>query len=202
MHEFMSNGLHMSNYNRSTSSRQTVLGLQIWSFPNAHMQIYSVFINWNNCINTLQTWTCMSFQTSENQLCFGTSPGRVYYHLMESSLTGAFHGSLNKPWSAEWELVPFLAMEDEIWGPEVDDNIDQRESRLTNPIWCHCQISKWMKSILERRLVSDSDWKESAAGVGENGRCIFFLSGVDERHLPEGGLWDENEGGFGRTRRR
>ncbi len=29
-----------------------------------------------------------------------------------------------------------------------------------------------------------------------------FLSGVDERHLPKGGLWDENEGGFGRTRRR
>jgi hypothetical protein len=24
----------------------------------------------------------------------------------------------------------------------VDDNIDQRESRLTKPIWSHCQISK------------------------------------------------------------
>jgi hypothetical protein len=53
--------------------------------------------------------------------------------------------------------------------------IDQRESRLTNPFGLTVRSLKWMKCILERRLVSDSDWKESAAGVGENGRCILFF---------------------------
>ncbi len=56
----------------------------------------------------------------------------------------------------------------------MDDNIDQRESRLTNPFGLTVRSLKWMKSILERRLVSDSDGKESAVG-GENGRCILFF---------------------------
>lgn len=50
------------------------------------MQIYSVFINWNNRINALHTWTCISFQTSKNHMyqtialtdpkcCMSKSPG-------------------------------------------------------------------------------------------------------------------------------